>query len=113
MLTNFIMTQIWERILRDNPQTELTEKQIYASWAHLNEDTWRLNNEQVKSAQKILENLEGDRIEIIPVRTEDGISAIAFGFKEIVSDYGKEITEIAMDSTCLSNHIINSSDIVN
>jgi hypothetical protein len=113
MLTNFIMTQIWERILRDNPQTELTEKQIYASWAHLNEDTWRLNNEQVKSAQKILENLEGDRIEIIPVRAEDGISAIAFGFKEIVSDYGKEITEIAMDSTCLSNHIINSSDIVN
>jgi hypothetical protein len=100
MLIYFVMVQIWERILRENPQIELTEKQVYASWAHLNEDSWRLNNEQVKSAQKVLENHNGDAIEIIPVHAEDGISVIAFGFKEIVDDYGKEITEIAMDSTC-------------
>ena len=94
--------QIWEQILCKNPQTELTEKQIYTSWAHINENTWRLNDEQVKSAQKILENHEGNKIEIVPIHAEDGISVIAFGFKEIVDDYGKEITKIAMDSTCLS-----------
>ena len=100
ILTYFVAVQIWERVLRENPQTELTEKQVYASWAHLNEDTWRLNDEQVKSAREILENHDGDTIEIIPICAEDGISAIAFGFKEIVDDYGKAITEIAMDSTC-------------
>lgn len=106
MLTYFIVVQIWERVLRENSQTELTEKQIYASWAHLNEDTWRLNDEQVKSARSILENHEGDKIEIIPVHAEDGISAIAFGFKEVVDDYGEAITEIAMDSTCLSSLLV-------
>jgi len=39
-------------------------------------------------------------IEIISVPTEDGISSLAFSFKNILEDYGQEIVELAMDSTC-------------
>ena len=94
------MVQIWEHVLYENPKIELTKKQIYASWAHLNENTWHLNDEQVKSAQKILKNQDGNTIKIIPIYAKDGISAIAFGFKKIVDNYEKKITEIAMDFTC-------------
>ena len=98
MLTCFVMIQIWEHVLHENPKIELTKKQIYASWAYLNENTWHLNDKQVKSAQKILKNQDGNTIEIIPICAKDGISAIAFSFKKIVDNYGKEITKIAMDS---------------
>jgi len=47
-----------------------------------------------------LERVNDIDIEIIPVRTEAGISSIAFGFKNILADYGEELHEIAMDSTC-------------
>jgi hypothetical protein len=35
--------------------------------------------------------MEGIEVEIIPIRAKDGISMIAFGFKEILDDYSKEI----------------------
>lgn len=59
-----------------------------------------MDDDQVKSAIKVLERVDGVDVEIIPIRAEDGISTIAFGFKDILDDYGENITEIAMDSTC-------------
>jgi hypothetical protein len=35
---------------------------------------------------------------------EDGMHAIAFTFKDILDEFGKEITEVAMDSTCKISH---------
>ena len=81
-------------------QTELTKKQIYACWALTNESSWRLDNDQVKSAMMNLQAIEGEKIETIPVQSEDGISAIVFGFKGILDDYGSQMEEIVMDSTC-------------
>lgn len=66
----------------------------------MHEDTWQLDNDQVKSALKVLTQFDGIDIEIISLPVEDGISTIAFGFKNILDDYGVEIQEIAMDSTC-------------
>lgn len=83
------------------PKTNITEKQIYTYWVHLHETTWRLDDDQVKSALKILEWLDGIDIDIIPIQPEDGMSTIVFGFREILDDYGKDIKEIAMDSTCM------------
>ena len=48
----------------------------------------------------VLERVDNIDIEIIPVPTEDGISSLAFNFKNILEDYGEEIVETAMDSTC-------------
>lgn len=89
--------------MKKNPNTELTEKQIYAHWANLNQATWRLDDDQVKSAIKVLKRVEGIDVEIIPVHAEDGISTLAFAFKGILDDYGMEVEEIAMDSTCTSS----------
>ncbi|KAF8223632.1 hypothetical protein L208DRAFT_1516442, partial [Tricholoma matsutake] len=51
----------------------------------------------------VLEREEGLNIEIIPIQTKDGISSLAFSFKNILQDYGEEIIEIAMDSTWKTN----------
>ncbi|KAJ7927677.1 hypothetical protein B0H13DRAFT_1537929, partial [Mycena leptocephala] len=50
-----------------------------------------------------LEKYEDLTIEIIPITAEDGISAIAFAFREILDEYGSEVEEIAMDSTWKTN----------
>lgn len=86
-------------MLKNDPNTELTEKQIYAEWFCVNEAEWRLEDDQVKSAVRLLEKAENDA-EIISVRAEDGIYAMAFTFKGVLDVLGKDIEEIAMDSTC-------------
>ncbi|KAJ7852598.1 hypothetical protein B0H13DRAFT_2359391 [Mycena leptocephala] len=94
---------IWTRVLAENPGTEVTQKQIYALWSELNEGAWRLDDDQVKSAQMILEKLEGTDVEIIPIRAEPGIHAIAFALKEVVDGWAEEREELAMDSTWKTN----------
>ncbi|KAJ6565627.1 hypothetical protein DFH09DRAFT_1473861, partial [Mycena vulgaris] len=94
---------IWTRVLAQNPTTEVTQKQMYALWSELNEGEWRLDDDQVKSAQMILEKMEGVEVKIIPVRSEAGIHAIAFAFKEILDDWAEKTEELAMDSTWRTN----------
>ena len=91
---------IWQAVLKKHPETNLTEKQIYAHWAHIHEATWRLHDDQVTSALMVLKRTKDLDIEIISVPTEDGILSLAFSFKNILEDYGKEIVKLAMDSTC-------------
>ena len=86
--------------MQENPDTELTERQIYRHWANLNEESWKLDHDQLQSAIKVLKAVDGMTIETIPIQVEDGIAALAFAFKEILDDFSKEILEIAMDSTC-------------
>jgi hypothetical protein len=93
--------QIWSCILKKYPKTELTQKQIYAQWAKLNEGSWRLDDEQLQSARKVLMSFQGTKIEIIPTRAEPGIVVMAFAFKEVFDNFGDEVTEVAMDSTCM------------
>ena len=76
------------------------QKQVYTHWAHLHKATWRLDNDQVKSTIKLLECVDDINVEIIPVPTEARILSLAFGFKNILADYGEDLCEIAMDSTC-------------
>jgi hypothetical protein len=62
--------------------------------------SWRLDPNQVKSAILNLEKANGEEIEIIPVREEEGISVIAFALKECVAQWGTNTQEVAIDSTC-------------
>jgi hypothetical protein len=41
-------------------------------------------------------------IKNLPITTENSISALAFAFKEPLDKYGKEVLDMAMDSTCVS-----------
>jgi hypothetical protein len=67
----------------------------------LNKDSWRLEDDQVESAIQVLKRAEGTSIDKIPTRTEAGITVFAFALKEVVDSFGMNVTEIAMDSTCL------------
>jgi hypothetical protein len=81
--------------------TNLSEKQIHGEWSRVNKTAWKFDEDQVKSTFKLLELMQGlEDCEIIPIRKEKGINAIAFGFKSVLDDVGKGVEEIAMDSTC-------------
>jgi hypothetical protein len=54
----------------------------------------------LQSACKVLENYNGAKINIIPIPEEEGIVALAFGFKEVFDEFGLDFEEVAMDSTC-------------
>lgn len=88
--------------MRENPSTEITEKQVYALWSDINRGAWRLDPDQVVSAQKVLQKVEGTDVEIIPIVQETGINSIGFALKEILDGWATNTEELAMDSTCES-----------
>ncbi|KIJ30764.1 hypothetical protein M422DRAFT_184438 [Sphaerobolus stellatus SS14] len=96
---------IWQRILKEEPKTTLTKEQIYIRWSRMNMDNWRLADDQVKSAIKLLETVDGVGVEIIPIKKEDGIHAIGFSMKEALDEYGQDVRELAMDSTWKTNAV--------
>ena len=78
----------------------LTQKQVYYHWARLNEEVWRLDDDQLTLANKVLDREAGKLIEKIPIAPETGISCLAFTFIDIVNEYGKDTEEVSIDSTC-------------
>ncbi|KAF8151412.1 hypothetical protein B0H34DRAFT_625904, partial [Crassisporium funariophilum] len=93
----------WDSILAQKEQGELTEKQVYALWAHLNKEKWQLNDDQATSAIKLLELKNGHKVEVIPTDPEDGINSVSFTSKGVLDEVGEDIVEVAMDSTWKTN----------
>lgn len=81
---------------------ELTEKQVYARWTHTNETAWRLDVDEVKSARKLLDSVEGVDIEHVPLTEEPGRLSFACVFKKAVEAWAEKTEELALDSTCSS-----------
>ncbi|KAJ7574253.1 hypothetical protein C8J56DRAFT_734197, partial [Mycena floridula] len=50
-----------------------------------------------------LEKFDGLTTELIPVKEQPGINAIAFTLKEILDNIAEDVTELAMDSTWKTN----------
>jgi hypothetical protein len=69
-------------------------------WSHVNENVWQLANDQVASTWLGLQAADPSTVERISITTENGISAIAFAFKEPLDSYREETLEVAMDSMC-------------
>ena len=93
--------QIWKILKKENPTCEFTQKQVYQCWLKANESTWKLCEEQVDSALRVLAAASTGGLEVkhIPTPTESGISSVAFTFQGLLGEFGDSITEIAMDST--------------
>ncbi|KAJ7689378.1 hypothetical protein B0H17DRAFT_1134965 [Mycena rosella] len=96
-------SNIWMCILQENPGTDITQKQIYALWCELNKAAWRLDDDQVKSVQILLEKMHGKEIELIPIHQEDGVHCIAFGFTEVLDGWAEQNKELVMNSTWKTN----------
>uniref|UniRef100_A0A0W0FE48 Uncharacterized protein n=1 Tax=Moniliophthora roreri TaxID=221103 RepID=A0A0W0FE48_MONRR len=91
-------------ILQDDPETEVSRKQIWKKWTKLSQRQWCLDNNQVLSAIKLVEKCAGDLItKRIRIWQLQGTSSVAFGFKEILDDVNSTTEEIAIDSTWKTN----------
>jgi hypothetical protein len=61
-------------------------------------ESWKLDQDQVRSAIKLIENYEN--VDIMFNLTEGGVTAIALSVEEFIGTIGVNAVEIAMDATC-------------
>lgn len=55
------------------------------------------------SAKKLLEewrNKSGERAELVEIKQEDGLVALAFVLPDLLEKWGGRIREVSMDSAC-------------
>lgn len=78
----------------------MTEKQVQNLWLKESESFWKLDQDQVVSAKKVLERAEGKEVEVVSALEEEGMVAIGFALKEPLAKWGKKTAEIALDGTC-------------
>ncbi|CAK5284039.1 unnamed protein product [Mycena citricolor] len=79
-------------------------KRESATNSSVNADEWKLDDNQIKSALKLLECFDKEAVvKIIPIRNQVGVHAIAFSLKEILDRWGDRTEELAMDSTWRTN----------
>lgn len=75
---------------------------MYARWSHIGEGSWKTAADEVESARKLLEAVEGVAVENLPIAEEPGRISFACAFKEAVDGWANETAELALDSTCKS-----------
>lgn len=86
--------------MKEFPDTDVTEAQVYMLWLRVNETEWKLDPDQAKSARMILEREAGKAVDIIETHDEDGFAALGFALKEPLKLWGEATAEIAIDGTC-------------
>ena len=57
-------------------------------------------DDQIESTCLGLQAADPNTVEMLSITTEDGIDTVAFAFREVLDQYGGEVLEVAMDSTC-------------
>ncbi|TFK47321.1 hypothetical protein OE88DRAFT_1636709 [Heliocybe sulcata] len=102
-MRNQTASDIYDVILERYPKTQVSQKQVYARWSHINESLWRLHNDEVTSTRMLLEAIEGIVVENIPVVEVEGRSVIAYAFRDIVEGWAHKTAELALDSTFKTN----------
>lgn len=97
---------MWTEILKNYPKPSFTRKSIYQLWSRLSSRTWKRDEDQIQSAQILLEEFRkpsSDRmytVEPIPVEQGEGITVIAFALPENLRQWGGRLRELQLDSTC-------------
>ncbi|CAK5267884.1 unnamed protein product [Mycena citricolor] len=100
---NSTPTKIYEALIKQFPAIKITEKQVYRHWSDINKANWRKKDDQVASAAALLAEYDGLAVDVIEIKPEDGLSTIAFSFRDIINDFGVDTQSIAMDSTWKTN----------
>ena len=95
-----LSSQIWKEILQSHPNPDFMLSQVYSEWARVNETVWRLDKDQVTSAQLLLKADNSQNVEIIGIREEPGIHVIAFALKPATRSWAAHAVELALDGTC-------------
>ena len=77
----------------------VTAKQIHAAWTQMSDVLWRQDNDQLKSASLLLDEL-GDDVDVFEIEAVEGVKQVCWGMKKIAGRLKGKIVEIAIDATC-------------
>ncbi|KAJ7272749.1 hypothetical protein B0H12DRAFT_1007797, partial [Mycena haematopus] len=116
---NLTTSQIWNHILtlpqyQDRTKIPFTRRSIYTLWARTDREKWKLDDDELESAIKIIERASAEwtgtyeghpifRAEPIALPAVEGFSAVAFALPSVLQKWGGQIREVAMDSAWETN----------
>lgn len=86
----------------------MVEAQVYNHWSKASEAIWKLDQDQVESAKKLVARAAGKEVEVIAMHAEPGMAAIGFALKEPLEFWGEEMAEIVFDGTCMCTALRSS-----
>ena len=97
-----------------HPNPTFTRKAIYALWASVDGRKWRRDDDEVRSAHILLEEMrkkdsataELYNVTEIPLSERDGFIAIAFSLPGVLRQWGGRVREISLDSACRSLKLV-------
>jgi hypothetical protein len=82
--------------------------QIYSLWLKLTQKNWRMDDDQLISAAKLLQHWalkHPDQISAIESFEEPGMQNIGFAFRSILLLLGPKTREAALDGTCMFHSV--------
>ena len=91
-----------------HPIPPFTQVAVYSLWQNITSKAWKQADDEVTLAKILLEEARQpnkDRpilytVKPIPITLEYGVTAIAFTLPHFLQQYGGQIRELALDSTC-------------
>ncbi|KAJ6614190.1 hypothetical protein B0H10DRAFT_1803925 [Mycena sp. CBHHK59/15] len=112
-------SQIWNHVLtlpqyQDRTKILFSRRAIYTLWAKTDREKWKMDDDEVESAIKIIERASTEqtgtydghpifRAEPIVLPSVEGFSAVAFALPSVLQKWGGQVREIAMDSAWETN----------
>lgn len=102
---NIIAESLWstpsdiaKRIKKNDEWGHIKTYQVRHVWKQLCQDCWRLCDDQVESAKRLLE-MHGEKVELFEMETIPDVTALAFGVVDVAARLC-DVVEVAMDATC-------------
>jgi len=77
----------------------ITQAQVYSAWSRQSEAFWKKDEDPLVSAQMLLREAK-DEADFWELEVPDGVTAIAWGCRQISRRIGATTVEIGLDATC-------------
>jgi hypothetical protein len=79
---------------------DVTAKQVHTAWTKFSEPHWRKDDDQMLSAEMLLEEFEEDVDLFQPEDLPEGVEILCWGMKRIARPLEGKTVEIGVDATC-------------
>lgn len=80
---------------------KVSAKQVHRAWSTMSQIMWRRAENQLESAQKLMEEF-GDDVKVLNVTVSEGVEILAISFPKINAALKDKVVEIGLDATCKS-----------
>jgi hypothetical protein len=112
-IQDFIKKSLWsspsdiaKHVKSMNGGKEIKTYQIRYLWQQLCQSEWRLCDDQVESARRLLDQHK-DKVKMFDMQEIPGVTALAFGILGVGTKL-RDVVEVAMDATCTKNFMSHS-----